>query len=187
MANVQVFLAVPFEVGLPDVQIQELQDLINKLTSGQLGAGPANPPIQPAPAPTPSPAPSTGATDEASFLAAIGAAQDATRLAMVDAWQRCEGGSNHNNPLNVTAPLNGSWSWPGQTGFWNNLGNGYGVVNFDTVQHGWSACSQNLVNGTQFGGIRQALINGDSAAFKQAIASEPWGTDPVCIGTILGV
>jgi hypothetical protein len=90
----------------------------------------------------------------------------------------CEGGLGHNNPLNVTGNF-----WPGFAGYFNNVG----VATFDTIEHGIEACAENLMNGPQYAGIRQALINRDLVAFATDPGLGIWGTGNTCPRAQLGV
>lgn len=106
------------------------------------------------------------------------------RTKMIQAWARCEGGAVHNNPLNVAAPLDGSWRYSGQTGFWNNLGT-MGVVNFAT----WASAvpaTAGVLKQDNMAEIRQALLNEDVTAFLKALQQDPWGTGVDCVRSILG-
>lgn len=107
------------------------------------------------------------------------------RVALVDAWARAEGGVTHNNPLNITAPLNGSWAWPGQTGFWNNLGT-IGVVNFDNPTNAADATAE-VIRQPNMVLIMSALLSEDPQQFVDAIAASPWGTNPGLVKQILGI
>lgn len=107
------------------------------------------------------------------------------QLTLMNAWIACEGGDPWNNPLNVTAPLDGSWSWPGQTAFRNNLGT-MGVVEFDSMVNGASACAR-VLRQANMSLLYSALSAGDGYQFVTAIQNSPWGTSPACVATKLGV
>ncbi len=115
---------------------------------------------------------------------AMGWPVEVLRSRMIDAWARCEGGASHNNPLNVAAPLDGSWRYAGQTGFWNNLGT-MGVVNLATPQHGVDAAAKVLAQ-ANMSHIRNALQAQDVPGFLSGLATDPWGTGVNCVSTILG-
>ncbi|HLY64297.1 MAG TPA: hypothetical protein VKU60_02090 [Chloroflexota bacterium] len=140
-----------------------------------------------APAPAPEPAPAPPANDPATLiLQAANVNPGGDQLRLMNAWIQAEGGESHNNPLNVTAPLNGSWSWAGQTGFWNALGDDFGVVNFDTMDSGCTACAR-VIGQDNMSAIRGALAGGDAGTFVLALRQDPWGTDPNTVAAILGV
>lgn len=123
-------------------------------------------------------------TFEVQLQIAMGWTVGVTRTKMIQAWARCEGGTVHNNPLNVAAPLNGSWRYAGQVGFWNDLGT-MGVVNFASWQHAVTA-SAGVLKQDNMTHIRNALHTEDVAAFLAALQQDPWGTGVDCVRSILG-
>ncbi len=133
-------------------------------------------------------APDIPAVDVSSFQVQLqivmGWPVEVVRTKMIDAWARCEGGASHNNPLNVAAPLDGSWRYAGQVGFWNNLGT-MGVVNLATPQHGVDAAAKVLAQ-ANMSDIRVALFKQSIPEFLHALQTDPWGTGVDCVRSILG-
>jgi cell wall-associated NlpC family hydrolase len=103
------------------------------------------------------------------ILVGVGVKPTAENLRFFDAWARAEGGTATNNPFNTTQKM------PGST-FYNQLGGGIGVQNYQTPQVGIDATVNTLTNG-RYGNIIGALRKGDSAMrAAQALANSPWGT-----------
>lgn len=148
-------------------------------------------PIQPSPAPLPAPDPLP--SWQRIFLDGIQAPHGTAQASILTAWAACEGGLGHNNPFNVSAPIwdaggDMPWFWNGQNGSWNNLGNGFGVATFDTVENGSRACAKNLQSGfAGYGELIQAIRDGDAATFANSIGLRTWGTGNSCPKSRLGV
>src|SRR5262245_48522793 len=97
----------------------------------------------------------------------------------LNAWQRAEGGTALNNPVNTTL------STPGATSY-NNLGGGTGVQNYQTPQAGIQATINTLTNGN-YGGVLSALRAGNNAqAVASAVGASPWGTSGSLMSQVLG-
>lgn len=103
---------------------------------------------------------------------------------LMAAWIQAEGGLDHNNPLNITAPSAGTWQYVGQTGFFNNLGV-VGVATFDTMENGCKACAGGI-NWPNMTAIKAALAGGDKATFMLALRQDPWGTSADTVAALLG-
>lgn len=145
-----------------------------------------------APVPAPSPVPPTPSpvSPAAELLRQTRLPDGAAQIALMEAWIACEGGliNGTNNPLNVTAPprAGGGFQtdyWPGTVGIFNSVG----VVKFDTLDHGITACALNLKNGPQYAGIRSALQAGNGTAFANEPGLVTWGTGNECLKSTLGV
>lgn len=116
------------------------------------------------------------------------------QLRLMEAWIEAEStrpdGTSQvdqtKNPLNVTAPVNGSWSWPGQTGFWNELPDGMGVVTFDTLENGCHADAM-VLQQSNMNALYAAVAAGDAYRFVTAVQTAPWGTSAARVAQILGV
>lgn len=128
------------------------------------------------------------------ILAGAGLVAGPEQLRLMNAWIQAEGGDGHNNPLNVSAPLDRRWSWPGQAqtggpyndGFWNHLPDDFGVCIFNDMADGCAACSH-VIGQTNMSAIRSALQSGDASTFVLAIRQDPWGTDANDVVANLGV
>ena len=101
-----------------------------------------------------------------SLLRSIGAPATADNLRFLDAWQRAEGGTAANNPLNTTQHA------PGASAY-----NSVGVRNYGSPQVGLEATKQTLLNG-HYDPIVSQLRSGRASAAKlaQAVEASPWGT-----------
>lgn len=102
-----------------------------------------------------------------SVLVALGAPVTPTNLALLDAWQACEGGDANFNPFNTTERDTGSTPY-----------NDAGVQNYPTEGIGVHATVATLQL-HYYEGIRLALRTQDSKGFGEAVDSSPWGTKHV--------
>ena len=111
------------------------------------------------------------------ILAGIGAPVTPGGVAILVAWQACEGGpATRHNPLNTTLPMPGSFAI-----------NSQGVQAYPTEAEGITATVQTLQNGL-YPQIVSALRSGQPAAFLDAQGEiQTWGTDPQCIAQRLGM
>lgn len=95
------------------------------------------------------------------------------RLAFLRAWQRCEGGTADNNPLNTTMRVDGSWNY-----------NSAGVQNYPTPVSGLAATLLTL-RLPAYAELRHALrarnLSARAIASLSAEAVRTWGTNPDCI------
>jgi len=111
------------------------------------------------------------------ILAGIGAPVTPGGVAILVAWQACEGGpASRHNPMNTTLPLPGSVPI-----------NAQGVQQYPTEAEGIAATVQTLQNGL-YPGIVAALRSGSPAQFLSAQDEiQTWGTNPQCIAQRLGM
>ena len=182
MSNVQLFLAVPFEVGAPDAFIQSLQAFLEQLLAGQNQTGAPNPVLvagAPVSVVTRPASPGDVGSIANSFLAKLGATPTPGTVAMVSAWIGCEKGSQPaqwNNPMNTTLPTS------------HSIGeaNSVHVQIFDTLDNGLDANVSTLQQDNMTA-LRQALLAGDATAFARAFNQVPWGTSAQCVAHGLGV
>lgn len=116
------------------------------------------------------------------MLSGLGAPQTKENITALVAWQLQEGG--HFNNAAKNNPLNTTWKGNGSTPI-NNLGNGIGVQSYGTYEDGLHF-TLNTLNGSQYAGIRSALMAGhDSSAVLAAVSVTPWGTKDVTKPSLL--
>lgn len=102
------------------------------------------------------------------LLGALNDPASAANLRFLDDWQRAEGGTAANNPLNTTQP------WPGATNY-----NSVGVKNYRTRADGIQATAKTIQNGN-YPALLAALASGDpyGVSNPEAVAQNlrTWGT-----------
>lgn len=104
---------------------------------------------------------------DVAFLRSIGAPVTKENLRFVNAWQRAEGGTAANNPLNTTQPA------PGASAY-----NSVGVRNFTSPGQGIQALSKTITNG-HYDRLLGMLRSGKASAAQMASDIQDlktWGT-----------
>jgi hypothetical protein len=112
------------------------------------------------------------------LLDTLGAPHSASNLALLNAWQGCEGGSATFNPLNTTQP------GPGATNY-----NSAGVKNYPDNLTGLVATAATLTNGFYngiVGDLRRGNVPADQILGRNSAEFATWGTQVSCIAGALG-
>lgn len=112
------------------------------------------------------------------ILYALGAPYTPSNVALLSAWQGCEGGSADWNPLNTTQPAAGATDY-----------NSVGVKNYASKSSGIGATAATLTNGRYSGIVRDLKAGNVSAALvaqRNAAEFNTWGTGTACILVTVG-
>jgi hypothetical protein len=104
----------------------------------------------------------------------------------LEAWGEAEGGSFKNSAYGNV--LNTTLTEPGSSSI-NSDGVQSFAISGDTAAQDWQTGIQAdlaTIDQTNMSAIKSSLVSGDPSSLPTALATDPWGTNPATVATILG-